>query len=351
MRTHTNLDFIRAVAVMLVIFSHVWFYTGSRFAAPSLVWFLGGMGVFTFFTHTTLVLMWSLERDPHTVRFYLRRAFRLYPLWLVVLFTSVAVRLPTSPAYAPRFAFYHPSWSDLVSNALLIFNLNATGDKLIGASWSLPVEAQMYILLPFLFFFIRSNRTLFPLLLLDLLAMATSRELFNATTSNLVSCAPLFLAGAIAYVGYKKWRPRFSSIAFVGWFALLVTSVNLFASHWRNSFRSGWIFTLLLGLSLPLFRPITWKPLVEAAQWIARYSYGFYLSHFAAIAVAFHYLTGRSLLLRAVSFFAVLIGCSVVLYHTVEKPMIAFGLKMAARVGRGPEVPLNRRELSLETAP
>ena len=69
-----NLDLIRSVAVGLVVIPHTLLYINLALIAR--IWFLGFLGVAIFFVHTTLVLMWSLERDPHTARFLLRRVFR-----------------------------------------------------------------------------------------------------------------------------------------------------------------------------------------------------------------------------------------------------------------------------------
>ena len=351
MKELPNLDFMRSIAVLLVVFTHVRTYMHRQIFPSQWIWFLGLIGVFIFFTHTTLVLMWSLERDPHTLRFYLRRIFRLYPLWLVVLALSVAVHLPTSPAYAPQFRYYHANLKELVENALLVFNLGRMGDSLIGASWSLPVEAQMYIVLPFLFFFIRNNRQLLPLLILDVLAMATAHRQSPAITHDLLFCTPLFLPGAMAYLGFKKRKATLPAWTFVLWLVLLISSDNAFGSHFQQSFRSGWIFTLLLGLSLPFFRQLSWRPLLRVSHYIARYSYGLYLCHFAAIAVALHWMAGQNAVMRVLAFFTVLIGLSVLFYHTVEEPMIRVGSRLAKRIEPGPEPRIDQRELSLETVP
>src|SRR5579875_3289367 len=115
MQKNANMDLMRSVAVFLVMLSHLLVYTHSYRHAGRALWFVGILGVSMFFVHTTLVLMWSLERDPHTIRFYVRRAFRIYPLWLVVLGLTVLLRYPASPAFAPAFAFYRPSVSEFVT--------------------------------------------------------------------------------------------------------------------------------------------------------------------------------------------------------------------------------------------
>ncbi len=348
LRELPNLDLMRSLAVCLVITAHVLLY--AQRTVPFETWFFGLLGVDIFFVHTTLVLMWSLERDPHTARFLLRRAFRIYPLWLTVLFLSVAVRLPTSPAFAPNFRFLHPTFRVLAENALLIFNLTHLGAGLIGASWSLPVEMQMYIVLPFLFFAIRSMRSLGALILLNALTVAVAYAIDPSIASDLLFCAPCFLPGAMAYLGFQQRTPRLPGWCFVLWLLTLAEVTNLYASR-HHSFRGGWIFALALGCSLPSFRQITFRPLIRLCELIARYSYGFYLFHFAALAVGLHYLIGYPLGVRLLGFFTTLIGLSVVFYHLVEKPMIKAGSRLARRIGNAPEPRMTQAELSLEMAP
>ena len=351
MRDLPNLDFMRSFAVLLVVASHLLLYTGHIDVGPFSFWLAGSLGVFIFFTHTTLVLMWSLERDPHPLRFYVRRAFRIYPLWLVVLFATIAVQLPLAPIYAPVFRYFHAGAPEVLANATLTFSVMKFGSRIVGPAWSLPIEVEMYILLPVLFFFLRSYRKLWPLLLLDLLAMANSVHEEGLTASTLLFCVPLFLPGAMAYLGYKHRRPVLPAWLFPVLLVAAAAACNAYASRQRISFRSGWFFTLLLGLGLPFFRQLSWRPLCRAAHLVARYSYGVYLCHSAAIVLAVYTLRGHSIALRALVFVAALTGLSVLAYHAVEKPLIVLGSRLAKRLESGPEPPMNEANLSIEPAP
>src|ERR1017187_99512 len=101
-----NLDLIRAAAVLSVLFQHVCDY--NRLAPPMIRWHVGQLGVITFFVHTSMVLMLSLERAKLQGTalfgsFYLRRFFRLYPL---SVFSVVRLLLPAPllpPVPAERF--------------------------------------------------------------------------------------------------------------------------------------------------------------------------------------------------------------------------------------------------------
>ena len=58
MKQWANLDFLRSVAVLLVVYAHTLLYCGRL----DLIGWAGLIGVCLFFVHTSLVLMWSLER-------------------------------------------------------------------------------------------------------------------------------------------------------------------------------------------------------------------------------------------------------------------------------------------------
>ena len=355
-----NLDLLRALAVLLVALSHVLLYTGhARFTG-----WMGLTGVCIFFVHTCLVLMFSLERDPHPGRFYIRRLFRLFPLWLVVLGLSVALRIPASPGFAPSFGFHQPSFGELLSNIFMTFNFQY-GANIVGASWSLPIEAQMYLFLPLLFFFVRSQRTLWVLILLDAFTFLYVWTVTPAgANATLPLCVPFFLPGVMAYVIARKTKPRFSSMLYPVYLAAGIgahLALGFFYRHlaYRHAtplirydllFNSAF-FCLALGLTLPLFRQIEFAPVVRVAHLVARYSYGIYLCHIPAIVVASYYLHGLPAVVRVAGFLATFILAPIVLYHAIEEPMIKLGSRIARTIESGPEPPMNESNLSLEPAP
>jgi peptidoglycan/LPS O-acetylase OafA/YrhL len=109
-------------------------------------WHFGQLGVLIFFVHTCLVLMASMERlgDAGMIRrFYLRRAARIYPLAIFcVTLSFILCRVGLSPD-----GF---TWRELAGNVTLSHNLFYQRD-MVAALWSLPLEVQMYVLLPFVF--------------------------------------------------------------------------------------------------------------------------------------------------------------------------------------------------------
>jgi peptidoglycan/LPS O-acetylase OafA/YrhL len=351
-----NLDILRSIAVLLVVAAHLMMYTRISGFYQWTSW-MGLAGVSLFFVHTCLVLMWSLERDPHTGRFYIRRLFRLFPLWLVVLGLVVTLHVPVSPTAAPQFGYIKVGIPELLANATMTFNLRY-GARIVGASWSLPIEAQMYLLLPLLFFFIRSTRALWVLLVIDGLAIAsvwTVYGIHSAPNATLAICIPYFLPGVMAYTLTKKVRailPAWSFVVFLLGIVVVGFLPGMVAADQRDGtlFRSCF-FCLAVGLALPFFRQVSWRPAVRTSHLVARYSYGIYLCHIPSICVGLHYLRGHSFALRLASIPIVLTITSVALYHGIEAPMIRLGSRLAKKIEPGPSPKVNEITLSLEPAP
>ena len=157
MRHSRNLDVLRAFAVLLVFINHIFCMIRSRHAVIDDG--VARFGVILFFVHTSCVLMGSMQSlrsngDAWAQRFYLRRLFRLYPLSVFVILVSVLTKAPMMPWMGLEHAPY--SASVILSNLLLIQNI--TGKiSVIGVLWSLPIEVEMYLVLPLVFLLVQSR--------------------------------------------------------------------------------------------------------------------------------------------------------------------------------------------------
>ncbi len=277
-----NLDLIRAVAVLSVFFAHLYdINTGGH---ALLGWHFAQMGVLTFFVHTSLVLMLSMERTKIEGKalfaaFYLRRFFRLYPLSMFCV--TVAMFLNRSGYHAPAYLF---TWRDYLSNMALTVNLTYT-DTMVGGLWTLPLEVQMYLTLPFLFLLgrVRSAGLLFAIWMasvpLAILQLHVSGRL------SVLGYAPCFIAGVIAWKLSLRAPRRFPGWLWPGAF-MATWPLFLFATHEHDMYYR-WVFCLALGLAIPHFQEIRFRPLSAAAHVVAKYSYGIYLSHVAVISWCF----------------------------------------------------------------
>jgi peptidoglycan/LPS O-acetylase OafA/YrhL len=318
MRDSPNLDFVRSVAVITVVAEHTLLSLGVQRVGPYPIPYLGVLGVLVFFVLTSLVLMWSLERRPHTLDFYIRRLFRIYPLALTVMTFALLLHTPTS--FDTRVA--HPGVKELLLQASL---MRVSGQELMGVMWSLPYEVQMYLLLPVLFFFVRKNFSLWPLLLMWGLVVITTIGVSN-TEHNLAVSFGYFLPGIMAYVAFGRWAPRLP-----GWLLPIFLAVMWAVFLYRCNFHKGWWFCLIMGLGLPLFRQMESQVVLVPSKVIAKYSYGIYLTHPFAIAIGLILLRGHSLTVRLLGELVPLIVLPMLAYHLVEHPMIRLGSRLAAK--------------------
>jgi len=322
-----NLDMLRATAVLCVFFHHLketWI-TGTT---GDLSWHFGQLGVLIFFVHTSLVLMFSMERlrlngSALVTAFYIRRWFRIYPLSMFCVLCTYCW-LPWMPGGGKWIA------ADLWTNLTLTQNLFHR-TNIINVFWTLPLEVQMYIFLPFLFFFCKKRSVAYPAgFWFASIALAILQSKLTPRL-NVFSYVPCFLGGVIA------WRliRQFETCRFSGW--LWPIGMAASTSIWMTSTLAHdmvyrWLFGIGLGLTIPWFRELSWKPLNIFSHVIAKYSYGIYLSHPVAMLFSFSRLQSYHPAVRWGCFIALAIGVPLAMYHCIESPMIRFGRNVSRQL-------------------
>jgi peptidoglycan/LPS O-acetylase OafA/YrhL len=322
MRDMPNLDFVRSVAVITVVLEHILLAFGFLQAGPYSMAYLGVLGVMVFFVLTSLVLMWSLERRPHTLDFYIRRWFRIYPLALAVIAVAFLFHAPTGGSPDAIFQYSDPSLHDLLMQSSL---LQPADSLLVGVMWTLPYEVEMYLLLPVIFFFVRKNFSLWPLLVLWGLVLLNMRNV-PSDMHNFGVAIGYFLPGVMAYVAYGRWKPKLPAYLLP---VFLLAAWAIFLYH--CDFHKAWWFCLLIALGLPLFRQIKSELVLAPSRVLARYSYSVYLTHPFALMVGLHLLQGHSLALRLTVSGLCLVVFPVAAYHLLEHPLNRIGSRFAAR--------------------
>jgi peptidoglycan/LPS O-acetylase OafA/YrhL len=195
--------------------------------------------------------------------------------------------------------------------------------------WTLPLEVEMYVLLPCLFAFYSRVRAIWPLLFGWLFACGV---LFNISQGvSFLTSIPNFLPGVIAYAGYAKLRPRLSP-----WLLPPFLAATVLLVMYHMSVRRGWLFSLALGIALPLFQPFSSSIFTRICHEVAKYSFGIYLAHPFALWIGCDLLPGGPLAVRLAVIVATIAVLSVSSYHFLEAPMIRMGSRVAARLETRP---------------
>jgi peptidoglycan/LPS O-acetylase OafA/YrhL len=124
-----NLDLLRAIAVLLVLAQHLC----KRMSVDQIGWIptssLGHFGVLLFFVHTSLVLMYSMDRSGLTgpsllKNFYIRRIFRIYPLSILTVLVALLLHLDSDVKGVAGLSYGElPGKASIILHFLLAQNL------------------------------------------------------------------------------------------------------------------------------------------------------------------------------------------------------------------------------------
>ena len=343
-----NLDFLRSAAVLLVVgfhFAKLFNWQFGRLRVTD----IGLLGVMLFFVHTTLVLMFSLERQrarstaPLFFPFMVRRCFRIYPLAILVVTFVYLFRIPSDLQFG-RFDLLHQNSGNLMANLLLIQNVTLQKAN-PGPLWSLPLEIQMYLVLPALFLFASRSKSSWGVIVFWWSAVAMwylagfSTGMLPLSEGGVRSpveallkftrFVPCFLPGVVAY---KLWRrPRVLPGYLWPVFLLLCWAAFVLFSG-SAPIQTGWFICFGIALGACLFRELRENFFARLVRRIARYSYGIYLLHYFAMWLGFVVCRSLNAALQIAIFTATIVTLPVILYHCVEAPFIAAGVKFSERL-------------------
>lgn len=170
------IDGVRAIAVIWVIIFHAWLFQYNDFQtvgdgifdSPFLIWISkGDLGVDLFFVISGFLIGSILFKEYKRTqqinfkRFYARRFLRLMPVYVFSMILGVYFLNETDPE----------GWKDAWSNLLYINNF--VRNSYMGWTWSLAIEEQFYLVIPFLIAFIipRFKNKLIPFSLLALITI------------------------------------------------------------------------------------------------------------------------------------------------------------------------------------
>ena len=339
----SDIQGLRAVAVLLVVFAHAGF-TG----------FDGGfVGVDVFFVISGFVITNLLMRQPprhvlHNLRhFYARRILRIVPAATVVIVATVFA------AYVVQGEFFDPTlledarWSTLFSaNFRLIststdYFIQGVDPSLMTHFWSLAVEEQFYFFYPVIVFALtwlgsKENR-IKTLRIFLVLAVATSAlwsfyytniDHIEAYYSPLTRFWELALGGLVATIPVLAIRHKYIINNVLALSAVVVLTISVALLSPQSIFPGvlAWwpcgaaAVLLWTGKANSQGGPamwLSWKPL----RYIGDVSYSFYLWHFGWL------MLPKQLDVFANNSFTPLIGiigafvCAVISYHFLENPI------------------------------
>jgi peptidoglycan/LPS O-acetylase OafA/YrhL len=334
-----NLDTLRTFAVLCVLVDHATLNLNSLYfhndVLELFVRRLGRLGVVAFFVHTSLVLMFSLQRlhkeTPRpTLAFYLRRIFRIYPLSILVVILCTIFQIPDLPFGHSLPGRYSPL--NIVSNLFLFQNI--IGFTITNPLWSLPFEIQMYVFLPALYLLARrpgSTRVIAGLIAGFAVLAVTCYTLTGKL--HFLAFIPCFLSGILAFSLRNRERPVVKAAYWSFYVPLLLVLASIAGVVWSNQeYIFGWLLSFCLGGTVYLFHDSTSRVWNAITKNVAKYSYGLYLLHVPSLWLVFKILGITDPVIGTATWLVVVSLASFVTFHVVEDPMIRFGKKLTKKI-------------------
>jgi len=368
-----GLDLLRAIAIVWVMIFHSYFVGGwGHFGG---VEEYGWMGVDLFFVLSGFLIGSQLltplaeNRAPSLVDFYVRRAFRILPAYLVVV--ALYFALPTIRE-APGI---QPLWQFLTFTVNLL--IDAQRNLAFSHVWSLCVEEHFYLLFPLLAWWL-ARRPSAPRFIAVCVAVIAAGMLIRGYVW-LHALAPASTAGDSAQaqrhflegIYYPSWsrldgllagvvlatikayrKPLWARLQHRANAVLLIGLAVAAMAIWLFRDRTGFIPTLLgypllsLGLGLVVLAGTSAEGVLArlkmpGAGWLALASYSLYLTHKAVFhlvreALGKH-MDGHAVVAFVVYAVAVLLA-GALLHYGVERPFLRWRARYCKPSGKSSAV-------------
>jgi peptidoglycan/LPS O-acetylase OafA/YrhL len=342
------LDGLRAVSVVIVLLSHVRQQWNSVAHTEELFRHVNGaIGVTVFFVLSGFLITLLALREEATTgalnlgAFYIRRAFRLFPVYYLVLGVYVVLVLVLH-ADPRRAAFIHalPFYLGYMQEVPHYFSGQSAPFEI---SWSLGIEEKFYLVWPIVAFVgLRTFGVRVAVAIVVLLAgyLLPARLLATPGTVTMVGDYSSILLGCTAALLTFESSTEHTVAALARrWVPIVALALAALSGGELP------VIALATCLLLPslvvgegaVARTLSMAPLV----WLGRRSYAIYLTHQLALGVvrrAFHTpLTKTGDLVVAILGLALVVPIVALLYRFVEKPLIERGHRMtrSARIRAG----------------
>jgi peptidoglycan/LPS O-acetylase OafA/YrhL len=336
-----QLDGLRGLAVLLVVFAHAWDgvlpYHRQLVDGTSVRSGGGYFGVQLFFVLSgfliTGLLLQAVTRDGRVDfrAFYIRRARRLLPALLLVVSVYTAYVLVTRTGVARASGLGSSLRALLYVENLDPLLTGIPSDGWLGHTWSLAVEEQFYLLWPLVLlcgYRVWGRSGVAALAALAIVLTVVARHLFVhvglGDGNYFVMRWDALMLGALLAARPVRLPRSAGAVGFLG----------LAASAFYLPAGQTWVFTLgaaVSGLAVCTavqFRWLAWRPLC----YVGTISYGLYLWH--VLLLRFGYPPVPTVLVS--------VAAAALSFHLVERPFLR---------GRRPSAPAEQAAAHTRTAP
>ncbi len=343
-----NFDLIRLFAALQVLITHTMehmqFQSSSLKLLANILSYVPGVPIF--FTVSGFLIYASYDRNSDLKRYFRSRFLRIYPaLWACLIFTIILLvyfgfinvhnvfSKPFIAWIATQVTFFQVYTPDMFR----AFGVRSPN----GSLWTIPIEISFYVLIPIIFYLVRTSkvgRTTF-LVVLAILSFAynywfgmryeqngdNQTMLIKIMSLNLLPYLFYFLLGSIAYENWHHIKKYYESKGFI-WLVIYMVYCLVF-SIWLHKFRPNYWLNFY-GLVSVIILSQTILALAYSAKGLSKtilngndISYGVYLYHMPIVNV-FVQLGYRGYTLVLLWVFLLTILLAFLSWRFIEKPML-----------------------------
>jgi len=358
MLRNLEIDRLRAIAVLMTIFSHFNGITRGEVSWYGIItqYIQGNDGVILFFSISGYVISLTLIPKINSclsyahykrtlLSFWIKRLTRITPmaiLWIAIPFLCT-IFLNKSGIWG---VFYYNLRGAIAAafNVFNIFNVFDSGKSIYGVYWSLSLEEQFYIVFPFfLFLFKTYNQRIISLIIAMLLFDLVPNSIRPGFRFEAIAFGVILYLIINRYSVFRDFKVN--KLFGIPLATLLIMLILIFPPYVSGLFPASiyepldslvpmllvWLATMQKGLILPI------KSLEPVLDWIGTRSYGLYLIHLPAFYLSFTILyqtQHNNVLCR--SFLALIIGVTLaeLCYRYFETPIRNYGRNLSFTISQ-----------------
>ena len=312
-----NFDIFRLLLAILVFFAHWNILTKQNITNQ--LFHLSGYAVDMFFIVSGFLIFWSFDADQNKKHFYIKRFFRIFPLYafLIILQTFFFIGFSSASfvellKYFVSNIFFLNFLAPSVNTILSNLEVNAIN----GSLWTLKNEILFYLIVPTIFILYKKFGAYFLLglyfisvsymFLIDYLGITKLLVQFPAQLR-------LFLVGIMLYIFFNKFNKN--NIYFLAFISLLSLFFN------ENNYFKFTLYPLSIGFIVIY--------IVYYSKYIKinfDFSYSFYILHFPVIQLFLYFgVNPENPLISFLVLFSIILVLSYISEKYIEKRFIQIG--------------------------
>jgi peptidoglycan/LPS O-acetylase OafA/YrhL len=333
-----SLDGIRFLLIILVIGFHV--EAPDPKQVPLQHYFEGTLSVDAFFVISGFLITTLLLREERKTGaislagFYIRRSFRIIPVYLLVVLAYIVIGLLPSQ---------HDKLIRTLNGLPYFFSFRneyvpAGLDVTLGHTWSLSVEEKFYFFWPLLYFI------LLPKMRAKWLIFIVPAALFFLITKEKLFLAYLSIfSGCVVGILMERFRGSSQEVTRLfgeipAW-AMAMAGVIAYLVALRYYESCKFLFSIYVCLLIPYL--LTTRSAIgsflsqPACVWMGKRAYAMYLFHAVFLNFTQNYLIvpkgNWSFILVVIVSYSLTLAAAQCIFLTLEKPMINLGRKLSNR--------------------